>query len=326
MKYRFMTILHNLELDSSKNRGTQLSPRARITNGSRILEETLHDTLAMNVIGSYAINEFKGKTYLYIDGEFEGFSSWIGENEDRDREGARLAFYHLRSAQHFASLLWEVKDSNVYIRDGYLLVSTDHFTNGLVYKASLSGIFTKADGSYEPSIFIDKEISSAIKKYSPWPEDGSDYEDLKKASSEHFYKNSGSTRMERATYFTMNARLNSTIPMKILSYCTALECLFTTGTLEVSHKIAERVAVLLGTTGEEKKELFKAVKKAYGHRSTIVHGSSLKGSEDSLVELSIGLDEIMRGLLKEEHEVFSKKDNEIDDFFNDLLFTNTSKV
>lgn len=322
MKYRFITTLHNLDLENVKNKGPRIFGGARISNGEDILSATLDTDIAREMMGQVSINEFKGTSYLYVDGKLDEFSS----EEDLDREGGRLVFYYLRCAQHFATTLWEVKDSNVYVRDGFLFVSPNNFESGFLYKASLSAIFTKADGSYELSKFSDEEIATAIQDYKPWPEDGSDFEELKKPSSEHFYKNGNSTRLIRASYFTLAARNNSTLPMKLLSYCTALECLFSTGTSEVSHKIAERVAVMLGTNGEKKKELFKLVKKAYGHRSTIVHGSSLKGSENSLVELSIGLDEIMRGLLKEEHEVFSKKDNEIDDFFDDLLFTNTSKV
>lgn len=51
----------------------------------------------------------------------------------------------------------------------------------------------------------------------------------------HFYKNSNAQRMKKAQYFLAGARMNAAIPMKIVSYCTALECLFSTAKTEINH-------------------------------------------------------------------------------------------
>jgi hypothetical protein len=121
-------------------------------------------------------------------------------------------------------------------------------------------------------------------------------------------------------YFVVGARRSSIFPMKIVNYCTALECLFTIGTQEINHKIAERVAVMLGTSSKDKKELYNVVKKAYSIRSKIVHGQYLKGSDDELASISKELDNILRQLIVGNHEVFSKDDKEAEDFFQDLIF------
>lgn len=128
--------------------------------------------------------------------------------------------------------------------------------------------------------------------------------------------------MQRAYYFVLNARGSSILPMKIVSYCSAFECLFTNAKSEINHKIAERVAHFIGDAVDEKKELYKLIKKAYDVRSTIVHGSSLKGKSEDLKDISKSLDSILRKLLKQDSDIFSKNDNELEAFFIDLLFSN----
>lgn len=72
---------------------------------------------------------------------------------------------------------------------------------------------------------------------------------------------------------------------------------------------------MLGTSEDSKKHLFKIIKKAYNCRSAIVHGQYLKGTEDDLVNISKELDYILRNLITTNHDIFSKKDNEMEEFF-----------
>lgn len=55
----------------------------------------------------------------------------------------------------------------------------------------------------------------------------------------------------------------------------ALECIFNTTDREVTHQIAERVALFLGKNEEERKEIFEKMKVAYRIRSKLVHGQIL---------------------------------------------------
>lgn len=135
-----------------------------------------------------------------------------------------------------------------------------------------------------------------------------------------FYKYSKSERLDRAWYFILNARIFGTLPMKIVSYCTALECCFTTGRTELTHQIAEKVAMLTEGNKEQKIKTFNLVKKAYGIRSTIVHGSFLKGSNEDLEDVSEELDNLLRMIVNEHSSLLKLKDNELDNYFlNKLL-------
>ncbi|WP_404292621.1 hypothetical protein LG276_19835 [Cytobacillus kochii] len=323
MKYRFITVLHRMKLETIKNKGTELFSGARISNGSQVLTETLETRLMSGTLGVHSINEFENSVYVYIDGEF----SEIHTQDKMDEIGTKYTFIFLRQIQEFIHCLWEIKDNNVYVRDGFLLAYNKHFEDGCTYKASLSEIYSYSTDELKESIFSDSEIHTAIHNFVPSTIEELDEEDTfggQLPNSNHLFKVNNSNRMGRAIYFTAGARRSAILPMKIVSYCNALECLFTIGTSEVNHKIAERVAIMLGTSKESKKDLFKLIKNAYNYRSTLVHGQHLKGSEENLVSISKGLDDVLRNLTVAKHEIFSKSDKEMEAFFLELLFTHHS--
>jgi len=68
-----------------------------------------------------------------------------------------------------------------------------------------------------------------------------------------------------------------------IDWFIALESLFSEDSEAIGHKIALRVAYLLEIESNRRKELFSFLKKAYGQRSTIVHG---KGSSSWLAQKS----------------------------------------
>lgn len=319
-KYRFITVFHNLRLESIKNKGIELYPGARISNGQKIFRETLETELLRYTAGFHSINEFEDATYLYIDGEVE---PPILEEDEMNRYYINLDFSLLRQAQLFTHYLWQIKDNNIYVREGFLIIYEQGIDiDGVTHKASLSEVFSYSNSEEEDSIYSDTEIQKAISYFPLITLE--DYElrhsGGKNPDSDHFYKKKNVDRMNRAIYFILGARRSATIPMKILSYCTALECLFTTGTSELSYKIAERVALFFGTSNVTKKYYFKVIKDAYNCRSKVVHGQQIgKESDVSLGKLCQDLDEILRQLVVNNHEIFSKSDKEIDDFFLDLV-------
>lgn len=317
MNYRFITVLHNLKLDSMKNRGIEIFPGARISNGSQILEETLGTQIMKEVAGFHSINEFKDSTYFYSDGI-------LGLEESIDYYNIKYTFYLLRLAQFLTHNLWEVKDNNVYVRDGFLIVYNNNFDDGYSYKASLSAIFTYSNLEKKESLFKDDELRSAISKYELIL--FSDFNDQGKwPQSDPLLKAMGSKRLDRALFFIVMARMMSILPIKILSYCTALECLFTIGSSEINHKISERTAILLGDTREKRIKIYTLIKTAYKYRSELIHGQYLKGTDDDLAAISMGLDDVLRQLISNRYNIFLKNDEEMEAIFLDLLFSDIPK-
>jgi hypothetical protein len=66
---------------------------------------------------------------------------------------------------------------------------------------------------------------------------------------------------------------------------TSLEALYLRGQerSELSHKLSQRVAMVLGSLGFKPIEVYKNLKKAYDIRSTFVHGAALDEAEQRSV-------------------------------------------
>jgi len=316
--------MHNLKFDSVMNKGIKLFPGARLSNGNELLRNLFNYDLMKNTVGSHSLDEFEGKVYCYITNELME----IKTKEDMDKIGTSFTFYLLRIVQSFLMDLWEVKDNNIYARDGFLVVYEDSIENGFTYKSSLSAIFSNSTLDSNETWYTRGELDQAIKKFQENVSDMFKFDssiNYKTPTDDIFFKNKNSNRMERAFYFVLAARGNSALPMKIVYYCTALECLFSTAKTEINYRIAERIALMLGDNGTERKRYFNLIKKAYDVRSTIVHGSSLKGKSEELEEVSKGLDQVLRKLMITDNDIFNKEDKEIEDYFLNIIFDSGSK-
>ncbi|UOE54909.1 HEPN domain-containing protein [Cytobacillus oceanisediminis] len=304
MKYKFITILHHMKIDVKLNKGIQLYPGTRISNGEEVRSEILNSILMQSTAGVHSVDEFNDTVYYYKYGEFPEISSM----EEMGKKGTMTTFAFLREAQSFVTDLWLVKDNGIYVRDGFLITYKDSIEDGRSFKASLGEIFKVASCEEGISEFTRNEIDSAIQTFTPISLDEIKEETFggKYPESNHFYKKGNPGRMFKAQYFTMGARTSHALPMKIVLYCTALECLFSTAKSEINHRIAERVAALMGASAQEKIDIYNFIKKAYNYRSVILHGSNISGSEEDLVEFSVRLDNILRQLILADHEVFQK--------------------
>ena len=65
-------------------------------------------------------------------------------------------------------------------------------------------------------------------------------------------------------------------------YVTVMEALVSTTTVELSHQVSERIALLLGRDINSRVEIYWEMEKAYGYRSKAAHGKSLKGMEQEV--------------------------------------------
>jgi hypothetical protein len=103
------------------------------------------------------------------------------------------------------------------------------------------------------------------------------------------------TRLDRAKYFIQSARVAPHLPVKIANYCTALEALFSNDASELTHKLSERAAWFIGRNADERIDIFRKIKKAYGIRSKVVHGVSDWGTDMDLArDTSLFLDQTLR--------------------------------
>jgi hypothetical protein len=143
--------------------------------------------------------------------------------------------------------------------------------------------------------------------------------------------NTISNRIERFIYFLQATRKEAHLPSKIAMYCTLLETLLSTDTTEITHKISERAARLLGSTFEERNDIFNFIKRAYSIRSSTVHGDKISKNLRDLEkqkEIALQFDQYLRNLfllIIEDNEILKifKEDNneKLNKWFNRLILS-----
>ena len=132
----------------------------------------------------------------------------------------------------------------------------------------------------------------------------------------------GASRISMVYFLVQSARCQSDLALKISQYCSALEALYTTSTIELAHQLAERVAFFLEKDGGSRYQTYRALKRIYDFRSRIVHGGTIKHSVlDDLRNSAAICDDLIRRSLqkilgkKSFMDIFEGNPKELDDFF-----------
>jgi len=137
------------------------------------------------------------------------------------------------------------------------------------------------------------------------------------------YKNEN--RVERAISFLSSARSTPHLPQKITHYMAILECLLSTDSNEIIHKVSERTAFYLENTKAGRIAIYKAVKAAYDVRSKFVHGLKPPKKHEQLCAIAVEADNIIRRVLKRvilnDYKTFVQNDEKgLSQYFNELIF------
>lgn len=295
MRYRFITVVHFLKL--GKPNCIIPLPSGMLSNKSSLLKDILSykSTLALGTMGVHSIDEFQGNTFYFVDGDFDSSIT----QKKVDSFGTMMAFGLLRQIQSLTNGLWSIRDNSVYVRDGFLFVFDKEFEDGVSFKASLSTINTKASGLIEDVFFSKGEIESIAENMLMISLDemcsGTNY---RNATQFQYFKSAKMGRKAIAELYVFHARASASLSMKVLMYITAMEALVSTSTAELSHQVAERVAVLLGNDASARIAIYNDIKKGYGYRSKTAHGESLKGTEQDVAGSLERLDDYLRQLLR----------------------------
>lgn len=150
-----------------------------------------------------------------------------------------------------------------------------HETAFLAYAGNISsnffgGIRTCADTTQKTLTVTADEIHQLIGLYTKMRRDA------KNPTKVH--TNINSNRMSRSLDYVSRAQRSVNPAEKIAFYCTSLESLFSTDTSELTHQIAERVAVIASQNAEARNGHYWFLKECYKTRSKFLHGSALKDS------------------------------------------------
>jgi len=225
---------------------------------------------------------------------------------------------HLYLLKMYFFCLWAVKDNAADFDIGFLYLTTDkgYFETSINNFTSSSFL---ADGSRKVTEFELSELEKAAYylKESTYAE----FDNRPKVINASSYD-----RVGIANHFIAHARSCSDLGLRTTSYVTFLETLFTNDSSELAHKLAERVAKFLERDKENRKQLYRLIKKLYDMRSKVVHGASFKLSKSTeLEELTIKCDDICRRIMVkifesyEDENIFGKPQEEIEDYFLNLI-------
>jgi hypothetical protein len=190
-------------------------------------------------------------------------------------------------------MLWWVKDNAACVESGFL-EGPD-----IVLRRVCCETCSLADGTDCPTSFSREEFKTARKLYRDsihipaWNTDG-----FSQALKQEIITQESSP-LHRARFFVSAARTSAKLSVKIANYCTALEALLSTSPNELTYRLSQRVAWLLGKSVEDRHKLFEQVKDAYEFRSKVVHGSysSEKKLNKDLLPAVRACDTILRAVL-----------------------------
>ncbi|WP_062235726.1 HEPN domain-containing protein [Fictibacillus sp. FJAT-27399] len=320
MKFYFVASIYNLKVQRVMNKGLEVIEGIRLSNSKERLD-TFIDDFFMTLAGKLEVDELYDKPFLYYQGNTEQLEIDIDNGEAR----LDLLDYYLKMAQTFSNFLWLAKDNSVTVQQGFLYIKNSDGTPHSMTSNMRTPIFFNSKCKNEQIIFTYEELKRLA-------------ESIKGLNNQHIIKepdqmamvvNTLSNRIERFNYFLQSTRTQTHLPSKIGMYCTLLETFLSTDKDEITHKIAERMARILGGTYEERLEIFTFIKNAYAVRSSTVHGDKLNKKYrdiEKLEEMSSKFDDYLRSLyvyiLSEEKvsQLYRDDNNEkLNDWFRELI-------
>jgi hypothetical protein len=307
----YVTCFRKLILTEPINGSIELIPGVNISNDPDVKAQWLTPQFSI-AAGAIEATHLTAESNL-VFGEFDA------EDMRLPPEGFLLVI--LAWLDMLLKNAWLLKDHAMECDAAFLRVEMD------------SGVsWTKNFLAIRPSFsdgYTDKNIGMSAKDLQEWGRTTDLVEGyLSEASSSplRFMMEKGYARSGRAMQFVVAARRAQDIAFKIAHYCGALETLFTTESTELAHKLAERVAFFLGERGHNRRTVFAKVKSAYGIRSKLVHGDTLKPNQiEELPALSAECDVFLRAILREIFnsedlkKTFDSHNGAVEDYFSRLI-------
>lgn len=311
---QFFTALKFIELENFDVEYLEIIPGINISNNSEIKKQLLSEQNRI-VIGALESYFFENSTaFLFFNYEK---TEEIFKDEKNLESLERILLW----TDDIFKNLWLIKDNNV-ITDTAFLIHKAVNVNSEAASLRLQYQFTKSNGSMETTKFTKDEII----EFSKYHDDIENHFHSKKSSSQGFMLEKNFSRINRGLIFVKQAREARNLAYKISNYCSALETIFSTDNVELSHKLSERIAFFLKDDFTVL-ETFKIIKKAYSVRSKLTHGDTLDTKQiEILDDLSIKIDNILRvsinKIIKSEEllKVFESPKNTIDEYFENLIF------
>ena len=306
------------------------------TSNQQLLEKEVLTEAFQKVVGQYGGDQYKNSPYLFLQNEFATQSDILSNAEIKLLGNNTYIYFTV--FETFISFLWLIKDNccsinsfHTYIPEGKrVLMQTSssifstskgelnkqtHFSNEELKRAL--NLFIKGSSLfYHKNIKVIKADDKIPDIFAPRTINAFDFKMI--------------NRIERAFHFLRLARTSLQLPLKISLYMCMYEALFYgSNANEITHQIAERVALYAVNPRFMRKGVYMQIKEAYQVRSTYFHGNSFKSYKKDLSEISFNLDnltrDIMTRVIMEDSDIFLQDDRKLENSFQDLLFEDERK-
>ncbi|MER3114477.1 hypothetical protein [Bacillus altitudinis] len=320
IKYKFIAFIYDLRVDRAMNRGTKIFGNLRISNSSEKISQMFHYDFK-NAIGRLEYDYLLSGPYFYVEGEIEKDNIF-----EEDTLGINFLNTFMEKIQFVNNCFWLIKDNSIHIENAYLQLENGDKTK--FHSNSRTAIFNSSKGEREEVTFSADELKYPEEIFNiTYSDDSVDSAVPDKAP---LYMGS---RVERAFYLLQAARAQSYLPERISIFITLLETLFSTSNTDVTYKLRERVAWLLGKDFEGRKQIFDDMGVIYDIRSNHVHNSTVPNkakTKEDLILYSTKLEEYVRLILikilteGEINKLYQKnnkgkyEDKELEKFFKDI--------
>lgn len=327
IKYKFIAYAYDLKIKNTMNKGIKVFENLRISNNSNKVSQMFHPQFK-NAIGNLEYNYLLSGPYFYAEGELDDETIF-----DDDDSGLEFLSTYMKKTQIINSFLWLVKDNSIHTENGYMQLEKGKDTK--FHSNGRSIIFHNMKGIRESLFFDPEELKFPELFYKSYFGQISDISGKVLNDDESFNETPvyETSRIERAFYLLQAARAQIYLPERISIFTSLLETLFSTSTTDVTHKLKERVAWLLGKSYEEREEIFNDMGVIYGIRSHHVHNSTVPNNAktpEKLVLYTEKLENYVREVLvkvlkeKEIHRLYQKNEKgkydetELEKFFKSL--------
>ena len=310
MKVLFITAIQDLIISENLGRGDRISPELFITNDLSFIKSLLTDEFRL-MAGKLETDFILTSNVIIYGRNDVNDNNFVGQDYLK-RQMVRLQF--------FLNFIWLLKDNSANFDMAFL--QYNELRGVRIDKNFISAVYTNCNGERDTVTLSREELKLARRifreKFSKEPVELENGTRLQK----------GINRISIVLYLLQAARSNSDIAIKIDEYCTCLEALFSTGSAELSHQLSERIALFLGDSVEERRDIFSKIKEAYGIRSTIVHGDLLSPSKIKKLHTIVeNCDNFLRGIISKFFsdekliDIFSSLPEQLDGYFLNLILT-----
>lgn len=329
MKTLVFCALNNISTDIITGEGIELPFGIKITNDNDFKKKLIWSGIEGAIGGIEYYNIFDVPILYKIENL---------DTNDENKDDILVDF--LGECNLLLFDLWQIKDNAVDVQMGYLfypfkmqssLIETytlSDLSKSFTHSNLISTTFTNFRGKSELVHFSNSEI----KQISKFDKDRKT-EKMSSLENQKTLISSSQQKITLSVIFIQLARSNNDLGIKITLCCTALECLFTTDSKELTHKTSERAALLIGNNLEERKKIYDEVKEIYNIRSQVLHGMAInKKNYNKIESISMNCDKLMRLIIKKiddtpdldkfyRNGTTNDKNETLDEYFLKKIFT-----